>query len=129
MTDSIFIKDEFFLLVIFSIFMPVCIFSYLIVRKAISRKTVLLLGVFLITIAGMNLYLLRVLAQMAKSSSFLLDDKLFSSEISVALYLLPAIFATIGTNMLSHTLIKHLDVAERRFERGAGKITTPFKTP
>jgi hypothetical protein len=47
----------------------------------------------------------------------LIDDYFFASEISVALYLLPVIFASTGTNLISHILIRHLTEAERRFER------------
>jgi hypothetical protein len=54
---------------------------------------------------------------MAKLSSSMFDDKIFASEISVALYLLPAIFAGTGINVVSHILINHLIEAETRFER------------
>lgn len=45
------------------------------------------------------------------------DDKLFASELSIALYLLPAVLAGIGINVVSHILIHHLLDAEKRFDR------------
>jgi hypothetical protein len=60
---------------------------------------------------------LQRLAQMAKDSHFLLDHNVFASELSVALYLLPVLFAGIGVNMVSHILISHLTEAESRFEQ------------
>jgi hypothetical protein len=57
------------------------------------------------------------LAGMAKNTPSLLDDRIFASEISVALYLLPVLFAGIGVNMISHVLTSHLVDAERQFDR------------
>ena len=34
-----------------------------------------------------------------------------------SLYLLPAVFAGIGVNLVSHVVIRHLNLAESRFER------------
>jgi hypothetical protein len=42
---------------------------------------------------------------------------LFVSEVSVALYLLPLLFAGVGMNLISHILISHLEDAEKRFDR------------
>jgi hypothetical protein len=42
---------------------------------------------------------------------------IFSSELSMALYLLPAVFAGIGVNLLSHVLIGHLNEAEQKFDQ------------
>jgi len=61
--------------------------------------------------------LLQRLASMAKISASALDNQVFSSEISLALYLLPALFAGIGINIISHIIIVHLGDAERQFER------------
>ena len=46
----------------------------------------------------------------------------FLSEISLALYLLPAMFGGIGINVISHILVRHLSEAEdeyRQERRGA----------
>lgn len=77
----------------------------------------LVFGILLVFIAGIDIFLLQRLMAMARSSVSLLDDLIFSSSISVALYLLPGLFAGIGVNMVSHVLVSHLAVAEKRFER------------
>jgi hypothetical protein len=71
----------------------------------------------LIVLSGMDIYLLQSLSNMAKLSPSTFDDKIFSSELSVALYLLPAIFAGTGINVLPNILINHLIEAERRFDK------------
>lgn len=117
MGDSIFIEAEFVGLAFFSFIFPIGLYSYMMWKKSISRYTVLAFGALLITIAGVNVVLLQQLAERAKATASLLDDRLFSSEISLALYLIPALFAGIGTNMISHVLIGHLADAERRFDQ------------
>jgi hypothetical protein len=58
---------------------------------------------------------------MAKHTPSMLDAKIFSSEISIALYLMPALFAGTGINVVSHILITHLVEAESRFEKKHSK--------
>jgi hypothetical protein len=53
---------------------------------------------------------------MAKLSASFIDDALFASELSLALYLLPALFGGIGINLVSHVLVNHLVQAEKRFK-------------
>jgi hypothetical protein len=117
MNESVFVEVEFFVLTLFSLLLPVSIYAYMMWKKAISRKTVLLFGVILIALSGINVLLMQRLAEMAKMSPSLLDDRIFASELSVALYLLPAVFAGIGVNLMSHILIGHLSDAERQFDR------------
>lgn len=117
MNDSIFVEFEFVMLIVVSIVLPVGIYAYMMWKNAISRKTVLLLATVLIVIAGINVFLLQRLSFMAKASPSLLDDRFFASELSVALYLIPALFAGIGANVISHILISHLTDAEKRFDR------------
>jgi hypothetical protein len=114
---SVFFETEFYLLVIFSLLFPALIFITMWLWNSISRLTVLLFGFALIVLSAMDIYLLQILSKMAKHTPSMLDDKIFSSEISVALYLLPALFAGIGINVLSHILITHLTEAENRFDR------------
>ena len=71
----------------------------------------------LIVMAGIDVYLLQALADLSRSTPNTLDDRLFLSGISIALYLLPAVFAGIGINLLSHILIDHLHRAEARHDR------------
>ncbi len=114
MINSAFFEIEFSLLVVFAIILPASIYSYMMWKKAISRKSVLLFGFALIAIAGVSIYLLQRLNVIAKTSPSLLDDRIFSSEVSIALYLLPLLFAGVGVNLISDILIRHLDDAERQ---------------
>jgi glycopeptide antibiotics resistance protein len=116
-SESVFIEGDFFALIIFSILLPIGIYIYMIWKKSISRTTVLLLGIILIAISGIDVFLLQRLTAMAKTTPSLVDDIFFASESSVALYLLPLLFAGIGVNLISHILISHLGDAERRFDR------------
>lgn len=117
MFQSTFLEFEFFLLVLFSIIVPVGIYSYLMWKKAISRKTVLLFGTALIILSGIDIVLLQKLKEMVEHSSSMLDDVIFASELSITLYLLPAVFAGVGINVVSHILISHLVDAEKRFDQ------------
>ncbi len=116
MADSIFLKLEFIAWIAFSMVLPAGIYSFMLMRWSLSRKMVLFFGALLIGLAGGSVILLQALAAYARVSPDLLDDRIFLSELSVALYLLPAVFAGIGTNLVSHVLIRHLDDAERRYD-------------
>jgi len=116
-SDSIFVELDFFLLLGGSLVLPIIIYCYMLRKRAISRLAVAAFGVCLVAIAGINVVVLKHLADAASRTPSLLDDRLFSSEISVALYLFPALFAGVGINMISHVLIRHLGEAERRYER------------
>jgi len=48
------------------------------------------------------------------------EDKVFSSGLSIALYILPAVFAGIAVNLVSHIFSKHLDEAELEFQQEKG---------
>ncbi len=117
MKTTLFSEIEFWLLVIFSIFLPFFLYVVMLVKRAISRHTVLILGLTLVVIAGVDVYLLQRLAVMAKESTSLLDHAIFFSEVSLALYLLPALCGGIGINVVSHVLVRHLVEAEKRFEK------------
>ncbi|MBS0340782.1 MAG: hypothetical protein JSS56_09660 [Proteobacteria bacterium] len=112
---SVFLEARFWFLMLGSVVLPFGIYALLMLKRAISRSTVLLLGFALIAIAGFDVYVLQRLSQVAALTESPLDGALFSSEISVALYLLPALFAGLGINVISHVLNNHLDSAERRF--------------
>jgi hypothetical protein len=117
MSTTVFAELRFWLLIAFSVVIPSTIYTVLLVKRAISRWTVLVLGLTLIFTAGLDVYLLRSLAASALKTAPLLADGLFNSEVSLALYLLPAMFAGIGINLVSHVLVRHLDDAERQFRR------------
>ena len=113
---SIFLQLEFFLLVAFSVVVPAVIFRVMLVKRTISRTAVLLLGLVLIAVAGIDVTLLRLLATKAAIAGTMINYNVFASEVSLGLYLLPALFAGIGINLVSHVLIHHLGSAERRFD-------------
>jgi hypothetical protein len=85
--------------------------------KSISRSSVLVFASLLILLSGIDFYLLRSLAELARSSTSLIDDKVFSHELSLALYLLPVVFAGIGVNLISHVLLTHLSRAEKAYDK------------
>jgi hypothetical protein len=66
----------------------------------------------LVAKSGITIFLLQRLAVMAKSTPSLLDDWIFDSTLSVALYFVPILFAGVGVKMLSHVLIGHFADAE-----------------
>ena len=117
MNTTVFTEVKFWLLIIFSGVLPFSIYGIMLMKKAISRQTVLVLGLALIVIAGVDIYLLHGLVAEAKQTPSLADDTIFSSEISLALYLLPAMFGGIGINVISHVLVRHLDDAERAYRQ------------
>jgi hypothetical protein len=116
MSTTVFSEVEFWLLITFSFVLPVLIYWLLLSKRTIAQTTVLLLGVALVGIAGVDVYLLQTLKSMAKLSPSLVSDAIFVSEVSVALYLLPAMFGGVGINLVSHVLINHLHEAEKRFK-------------
>lgn len=114
-STSVFVELKFWLLLLFSLIIPFGIYVALLLKRAISRITILFFGILMIVLSGIDIYLLRQLANIAKSTLAVTDDVFFVSELSVALYLLPALFAGIGINMISHVLTRHLDDAEKYF--------------
>jgi glucan phosphoethanolaminetransferase (alkaline phosphatase superfamily) len=116
MNTTVFTEMRFWLLVLFSGVLPFAIYWILLVKRAVSRTTVLLLGLSLVAIAGVDVYLLQSLATQAKLTASVADDAIFASEVSIALYLLPAMFGGIGINVISHVLVSHLSEAETRFK-------------
>ena len=117
MPHSVFVEIRFWLLVVCSLIVPGAIYAVLYVRRAVSPITVLILGGVLLLVAGLDVFLLQSLSNAAQHTPSLADDRLFVSELSMALYLLPLTFGGIGVNLISHVLLRHLAAAERRFER------------
>ncbi|BBO99762.1 hypothetical protein [Sulfuriferula nivalis] len=114
-------RFEFAAVIAFSFFIPGMIYVVMMVKRSISRTTVALLGFALVAVAGIDAVLLHHIAYAAQHTASVWDDKLFASELSVALYLLPLVSAGVGVNILSHILITHLAEAERAFDRQANK--------
>jgi hypothetical protein len=117
---SVFTEVRFWLMVGVSLVLPFGIYGVLIGKRAISRMTVLVLGFSLVAIAGVDVFFLQRLATTAVATPSLHDDVFFVSEIRVALYLLPALFAGLGINVISHVLTTHLAAAEQRFAEQRG---------
>ena len=113
---TIFTEVRFWGLVLCSLVLPAAIFVTLFVRREFSKTTVLAFGLLLIALAGADIFLLRALARLAQATPSLADDLVFSSELSIALYIFPAAFGTIGLNMVSHVLMHYLKQKEERFE-------------
>lgn len=119
---SVFEETEFWIMVLVSVVLPFVIYGVLILKQAISRTTVLVLGFLLVAIAAINVYFLQLMATRAARTPSLADNFIFMSEVRVALYLLPAMFAGLGINVISHVLTSHLTAAERRFREQQGGL-------
>lgn len=107
---------ELVLLVVFSLVIPAGVYAFLYGRLSISRWTVLAFAVLLIVLAGVDVGLLQSLTEKARGSPGLPGVQLFSDQLALVLYVLPAAFAGLGVNLLSHVLVNHLNEAERRFD-------------
>jgi hypothetical protein len=117
MHETVFVEFQFWLLVLFSFVVPGIIVWVCLTVRAVSRNTVLALGLLLVVIAGFDFYLLQALARMARLTPSLADDAVFDSEVTVGLYVLPALLAGVGINVTSHVLVQHLTDAQKRFAR------------
>jgi hypothetical protein len=117
MNDSVFAELRYWLMVAVSVILPFAIYGVLLMKRAISRITVLVLGFTLVAIAGFDVYFLQHMAAAAKATLSQADDAIFASEISFSLYLFPLMFGGVGVNLISHILISHLVRAERRFAK------------
>lgn len=106
---------KFILLVLGSVVLPPAIYGILLLKKTISRSMVLFFGVALIILAGTDIALINLLLESAKQTLSIIDARFFASQLKVALYLLPALFAGIGINVVSHIVISHLVGAEKKF--------------
>jgi hypothetical protein len=113
MTQTVFVELKFWLLVAFSIIVPPLIIWGLLRVRRISRGHVLAVGLLLVAMAGFDVYLLQILKRQSVQTPSTADDAVFNSEITLGLYLLPALLAGIGVNITSHVLLQHLSDAER----------------
>jgi hypothetical protein len=128
MNQSVFVEFEFWLLVLFSILMPTAIIWISLTIRKVSRNHVLAVGLLLVAIAGVDIYLLQALQRRSRETASTADDVIFDSEITVGLYVLPALLAGIGVNVVSHVIIQHLSDAQRRFI-GQRAIRAPKDEP
>jgi len=117
MKSSVFAELYFWLLVVCSLILPAVIYVTLLFKRAVSRATTLILGLTLVAIAGVDVFLLQRLEVLSKLTPSMLDDAVFNSEVTIGFYLLPALFACVGIDIIAHTLIRHLDKAQKTFRR------------
>jgi hypothetical protein len=113
---SLFLEGEFWTLVVVSLVVPAAVFVWLIRRRKISRLAVTLIAVALVVLSGVDAILLQRLSAMAKITPGIGDDRVFASEFSLALYILPLLTAGIGINLLTHVLNRHLIIAELEYD-------------
>ena len=113
----LFVEAELLLLIVLSVVAPVGIYIFLYRKLKISRWTVVLFALLLIALAAVDVVLLQSIAGNVHASQSLFHDGLISAQLSVALYLLPAAFAGLGINLISHVLINHLNEAEKQFDQ------------
>ncbi|MEJ8853110.1 hypothetical protein WKW79_00930 [Variovorax robiniae] len=115
MTGSVFVELRFWVAVIVSFVVPLCLYLSLRKRRAISPASVFWLGVTLIVIAAADVCMLHGL-QMATSKSTSRFDNFFDSELAVGFYLIPALFGGIGIDLVSSVFRRHLEAAEHRYK-------------
>ena len=125
MDPNLIIELELFLLVVCSFILPLGILGAMFIKRAISRLTVSLFSLALLLVSGVDVVLLQHLPSIAANTT---TDRLIGSELTVALYLLPALFAGIGINVLSHVLVRHLKEAEDAFDRESHHRSAPSGT-
>ncbi len=115
MKDTVFAELDFWVMTAVSLVLPFAIYGALMTKRSVSRSVVLSLGFTLVVIAGFGLWFLQHLQSAVHATPSMLDDAVFDSEVSIALYLFPLMFGGIGVNLISHILVEHLVGAERRF--------------
>lgn len=113
MTDSAFFHIEFWLLLLASLAVPLMIYFGLLWVRRISRHSILLFAVALLLLSTVDVLLLQHLAGIARATPSVFDDKVFASEFSLTLYLLPLLSAGIGINLISNVLTEHLHRVSR----------------
>ena len=110
------------MLIATSIVIPIAIYVFLLKTNSISRRAVLFFAFILVALSVADFYLLQTLSTIAKISVSAHDDKIFASEISIALYLFPVVFGGIGVNLMSNVLSEHLAEAERNFDKNNPRL-------
>jgi hypothetical protein len=103
-----FVEGEFLVLIVSSVFIAAIIYRALWSRRVISRSRALIFGLTFIILAGVDMFLLRVLTNLARLSPSIFNNVVFDSGLTAALYLLPTLFAGTGINVVSHLVIHPL---------------------
>ena len=112
MSGSVFVEVRFWLLVFITLVAPLAMYVLLRHQRAVSRASVLLLGLTLVVIAAVDVWLLHGLQAAAIKNLSRLDDFL-DSEVTLSLYLIPALFGGVGIDLVSTVIRQHLLRIER----------------
>jgi hypothetical protein len=113
LSDTILVKAEFWALVATSLALPVAIIWHLVRAVRILRRVLIGYSILLMVVSGLDVILIKAIALLARQTSDLADDKVFLSEYSLALYLLPLITVGVGVNLLTYTITRHLRITSR----------------
>jgi hypothetical protein len=124
MKSGVLLELELVLLVVCSLVAPAGAYAFLYGRWSISRRTVLGFAMLLMVLAGVDVALLQSLTEKARRTPDLPGMQLFTDQLALVLYVLPAALAGLGVNLLSHVLISHLGQAERRFDHQHSHATS-----
>ncbi len=103
---------SFWSLVIISLLFPGSIIFYLTRKQSRNRYAILFCGIALVILAGVDMLILQRLGVLAKATSMKWDDPIFSSELSIALYVLPLTCAGIGIDIISYVITCHFQMME-----------------
>jgi len=104
------LRMEFWLLVLSSLALPLFMVVHLLRVQGIARRVLLFYAVSLLLLSGIDIILLQDVMALARHSVSLLDDTVFLSEYSLALYMLPLLAAGTGVNLLTFVITQHLQV-------------------
>lgn len=110
MSDTVFVRAEFWTLVLLSLALPFGVVVMLLKKTVISRAALIASAALFIALAGVDVGLLQHVKAMARDTPGLGDNAFFLSEYSIALYLLPYIGAGIGINLLTYAITQHLRI-------------------
>lgn len=112
MNNPLYLEYEFWGVLACSVIFPTIIFVWISWKRSLSRFTLIAIGISLVFIAGADAIFLRLLSAKAKVTPGIIDDHIFVSEISIALYIIPLILAGVGVNLASHVLCNHIIITE-----------------
>ncbi|MFH1725747.1 MAG: hypothetical protein ABII00_14145 [Elusimicrobiota bacterium] len=74
-----------------TLILPAAIFGWMTWKRRFCKTTLLGIGTMLVFLSGFAAVFLQLLGTKATASADLMDDRVFASEISIALYIVPLI--------------------------------------
>ncbi|MBM3128685.1 MAG: hypothetical protein FJ009_08695 [Chloroflexi bacterium] len=99
-------------MVIISFALPCIIFFRFIHKRKRRHAHILSFALLLILLAGADVLLLHQLEIIARETGSLMDDAIFVSGYLLALYILPLVLGTFGSDLLGHVIKAHIIIAE-----------------